>query len=458
MRLWVLAFCCGLALGRADAQPAAEFVTARSATGQFVALAPRQAGHPVAVAQQSPLPGLFILNPAPAANTGSKLPLEPSVLVISCEKIKQSLLTTLGRSDQWQGLISLRINPALPADQSPLLEGMYSPRGWNYQLMLPSSIEPKLLLRAVVNALLMEDANRHAGAQSAEIPFWLVVGLAAHLQAANPSTLLLRPQSSLDINQITTNGFDPFLNPLREQPPLTFQQLCWPAPETWAGPNYDLYAASSQLFLEELLRFQDGNRCLAAMIDKLPQHLNWQISFLEAFSPHFGRLLDVEKWWALAGAKFSRLDYASRFSPPDSWHKLQQALDVPVEVHFRPDHLPAQAQITLQEVIATWEPAQATAALQRSAESLILLRPQITPDLQPLLERYLSILQSYLNDTRPDSAAWLAKNAQSQLAVVRHAACHQLDKLDDQRAALRSQYVAQPDPAQLNARANATAR
>ncbi len=444
MRLWFLAFCCWLTLGRAEAQSAADFVTVRSATGQFVATAPRRAGHPVAIAQPSSVPGLFILNPAPAANPGSRLPLEPSVLVISCEKIKHSLLTTLGQSDQWQGVISLRINPALPADQTPLLEGLYGSRGWNYQLMLPSSIEPKLLLRAIVNALLMEMANRRAGAQSAEIPLWLAVGLSAHLQAANPSTLLPRPQSLLDINQITTNGFDPFLNPLRQQPPLTFQQLCWPQPETWAGPNDALYAASSQLFVEELLRFQDGNRGLAAMIDKLPRHLNWQISFLEAFSPHFGRLLDVEKWWALAGAKFSRVDFASRFSPPDSWHKLQQALDVPVEVHFRADHLPAQAQITLQEVIATWEPAQAAAALQRAAESLLLLRPQIASDLQPLLDRYLSTVQSYLHDTRPDSAAWLAKNAQSQLAVVRQTACHQLDKLDAQRAALRSQYVSQP--------------
>jgi hypothetical protein len=92
--------------------------------------------------------------------------------------------------------------------------------------------------------------------------------------------------------------------------------------------------------------------------------------------------------------------------------------------------------------------------LQRAAESLILLRPQIAPDLQALLDRYLATVQSYLNDTRPDSAAWRAKNAESQLAVLRHSACHQLDKLDADRAALRPQYVSQPAPAQLNARAN----
>ncbi|MGA2544814.1 MAG: hypothetical protein ABSG78_24965 [Verrucomicrobiota bacterium] len=447
-----MAFCCWLGLGRADAQPMEEIVTARSATGQFLALAPRRPGLPVAIPQQSRLPGLFILNPTPAANPGSKLALDPSLLVISCEKIKQSLLMTLGRGDQWRGVITLRINPALPADQSPVLEGVYNPRGWNYQLTLPSPIEPNLLFRAIVNALLIETANRHASSQSAEVPFWLVAGLSAHLQADNLPALLLRPQSRLDTDQITTNGLDPFLDQLRHQPPLTFQQLCWPEPETMAGGNYDLYSASSQLFLEELLRFKDGNRCLGAMIDKLPQYLNWQISFLQAFSPHFDRLLDVEKWWGLACVNFTGRDFASRFGPLDSWHKLQQALDVPVEVHLRPDRLPAQAEITLQEVIATWEPAQAAAALQRAAESLILLRLQITPDLLPLLDRYLATVQNYLRDTRPDSPAWLAKNHQSQLAAVRHAACHELDKLDAQRAALRSQYVSQPAQAQLNAR------
>jgi hypothetical protein len=454
MRIWLLAICGWLALARADGQPAVEIVTTRSASGQFTAVAPRRTGRPVAFAQQSSVPGVFILNPTPAANDGSELPLEPSVLVISCEKIKQSLLTTLGQSDRWQGAINLRINPALPADQSPVLEGDYTARGWNYQLTLPASIEPKLLFRVIVNALLMEIANRHAGAQSAELPFWLVAGLTSQLQTASLSTLLLRPQSNLDINQVRTNGFDPFLDQLRHQPPLTFQQLCWPEPGALAGPNSDFYAASSQFFLQQLLRFNDGNRCLSAMIDNLPRHLNWQITFLEAFSPHFQRLLDVEKWWALACARFSRVDFVSRFSPPDSWHKLQQALDVPVEVHFSADHLPAQAEITLQEVIATWEPAQTAAALQRAAESLILLRPQIAPDLQALLDRYLATVQSYLNDTRPDSAAWRAKNAESQLAVLRHSACHQLDKLDADRAALRPQYVSQPAPAQLNARAN----
>jgi hypothetical protein len=452
MKTWVMAFCCWFALGRADAQPAADFVTAYSASGQFQATAPRRLGRPIAAPESSAIPEAFILNSILPANREAKLPLEPSLLVISCEKIKESLQLTLGRRDPWRGKITLLINPALAADQSPLLEGLSSPQGWNYRLTLPSPIEPKLLVRAIVKALLMEMANRHAGVQSAEVPEWLVAGLSARLQAENLPMFLLRPQSRLVAEKITDPRLDPLRSQLRQQPPLTFQELCWPEPERVAGPNYELYCACAQLFVDQLLRFKDGNRCLGAMVDLLPQHLNWQTTFLQAFSPHFDRLLDVEKWWGLVCVRFTDFDYAARFGPADSWHKLQQALDVPVEVHFSPDRLPAQAEITLQEVINTWEPAQAAAALEHAADSLTMLRLRISPDLRPLLDSYLSTVRNYLNDTRPGGAALLAKNVQPQLAGARNDACHKLNALDAQRAALRSGYVSPPAQTQLSAR------
>jgi hypothetical protein len=452
MKIWVMAFCCCLAAGRAGAQPAADVVTARSASGQFVALAPRRPDLPMTMSQMSGVPGQWILNTTLQPDSDSKLPLDPFLLVISCERIKEALLVTLGRRDQWRGRITLVINPALPEDQSPVLEGVYDPSGWNYRLTLPSPIEPKLLFRAIVNALLMETANRRAGAQSAELPFWLVAGLSARLQADHLPTFLLRPQSRLVGDRITDPRVDPVRDQLRRQPPLTFQELCWPEAESLAGPNCDLYSACAQLFVDRLLRLQDGGRCLVAMIDKLPQHLNWQTSFLEAFSPHFARLLDVEKWWGLACVHFTDVDFASRFSPLDSWHILQQALDVPVEVHFNPDRLPAQAEITLQEVISTWQPAQAADALQRVAETLAGLRLRIAPVLRPLLERYLAAVQNYLGDTRPDRVAWMGKDVQPQLAVARNTACKELDALDAQRTALRSLYVSPPSQTQLSAR------
>ena len=154
----------------------------------------------------------------------------------------------MGRRDQWRGSITLVINPAPQEGQSPVLVGEYDPKGWNYRLTLPSPIEPRLLFRAIVKTLLMETANRRAGAQSAEVPLWLVAGLSAHLQADNLPIFLLRPQSRLDLNQIRLPGLEPVRDQLRLRPPLTFQELCWPEPERLAGKNYELYAGVRATF------------------------------------------------------------------------------------------------------------------------------------------------------------------------------------------------------------------
>ena len=214
-----------------------------------------------------------------------------------------------------------------------------------------------------------------------------------------------------------------------------------PEAETLAGSNCDLYLGCARLFFEELLRLHDGNRCLSNMILQLPRHWNWQTAFLEAFSPHFNQLLDVEKWWGLACVNFTGVDFEARFSPRESSRKLQDSLDVPVEVRLSQDELPAPAEITLQEVISDWEPSHAAPVLERAVENLELLRRKAAPEFIPLLDRYLGTLQSFLNDTRPGRPAWLERNPQGQLARLRHTAGKELDALDAQRAALRSRYV-----------------
>ena len=79
--------------------------------------------------------------------------------------------------------------------------------------------------------------------------------------------------------------------------------------------------------------------------------MNWQTAFLLAFHSHFARLLDVEKWWGLICVSFSESDLTQPWTEQECWHKLQEALDVPVEVHFAPSRMPAKARVTLQEVI-----------------------------------------------------------------------------------------------------------
>ena len=85
-------------------------------------------------------------------------------------------------------------------------------------------------------------------------------------------------------------------NEFRQHAPLTFQELSWPTDADKTGEGLVLYRTCAQLFLEQLLQFQDGRVLLAKMLNELPEHLNWQTAFLDAFHPHFQQLLDISRW------------------------------------------------------------------------------------------------------------------------------------------------------------------
>jgi hypothetical protein len=457
MKRWVVAFSSLLALGQAFAQPDAEVVSVWSASRQFHVVSRRASGLPFARVEPDGPSGVFILNPvsAPAVASGTSVPLDPSLLVTSCERIKHALLQTLDQPDQWHGTVTIFINPALPKDRSPIpVEDYEPPVGWSYQMALPSRVEAKTLIQSVVGVLLMEAANRSAGSQAAEVPAWLAIGLAGHLGSENPATLVLRPESFVNTSRRSDPRVDPLRERFRDQPPLSFQELSWPSPDLLAGTNYDSYCASAQLFVEKILTFNDGRSCLRNLLGSLHQRLNWQAAFLNAFSSHFGSLLEVEKWWALATVNYGGQDFASRYGPWESWQRLQRALDVPVEVHFSPDRLPTQAEINLQDIIQTWEPAQASAALDRVAGTLTALRVRLDPSLAELLDGYLSTVVSYLNDTRRDRLVWLTTYQPSELAALRRSVCRQLDSLDARRDALRAGYVSRSEAVRAGAGLN----
>jgi hypothetical protein len=192
------------------------------------------------------------------------------------------------------------------------------------------------------------------------------------------------------------------------------------------------------LFLEQLLQLQDGNRLLAKMLHELPGDYNWQTAFLSAFHPHFHQLLDVEKWWGLSAVNFARGDIAEPLRAEACLKELRDALDVPVQVHFAAQRLPAEAKITLQEVIQKWPEGDAHFALQRCMEQLRFLHFRASPEYRALVDQYLKVLATYVNAIQQPGLEWTAgKNHPSTLAFLKSDAATQLDGLDKQRAAMR---------------------
>ena len=427
-----LAMC--LIAREASAQIWRGLVTAQSASGQFTARTfdHHSSGLKPPVVSRVPINGdwAFMLQPPPTPAT-TEIKLVPALLIVSCDRIKNAFLIDLGMGDAWRGRIDLFINAARPENDGTLLAAVRGLDGWRYELELPQEIKPQMLMRTVVEALLVEAANRDAGDQSAEIPLWLIEGISAHLQAYNLPTFFVQPQMQMAANKVKLTELNAVRDQLRRNAPLTFQQLSWPEPENLAGENCQLYSSCAQLFFDELLRFPDGPRCLREMIQQLPHHLNWQTAFLMGFSPHFGQLRDVEKWWALACADFCGADWTRRRGLQESWRRIQDALDVPVEIHFGPDRLPTPAEVTLEEVISQWNLAQVVPVLERCTQNLDLLRVQIAPELGPLVEAYRTTLQRYLHDSQ---------NAGPTL-VFKKAACKELRLLDDQREMLRQKMA-----------------
>jgi hypothetical protein len=407
--------------------------TAQSVSGQFLVLAPR--GAP--------------LRTLPPAITGSgQVRLEPTLLAISAERVKQAVWRELGVSGQWQQRITLVLFPARTTNDLVTIITTRTTSGWNCRAEMPDQISPERYLRALVQVMLLELANRSARDRSAEIPAWLVEGLAYQLQSNQAAELILEPP------RFSANGvsYQPLLvdtrrlSPLEKahkallgETPLTFEELSWPAPGQIEGPDGPRYRACAQLFTCELLALRNGPACMRDFLSALPGYLNWQLAFLQGFQPHFRRPLDVEKWWALQATEFTGRDLIQTWPFEESWHRLTAALVHSVDVFANTNELPARATVNLQTILRDWKPAEQRVALRQKAGELDALRLRLAPELVPLNQQYRQVIELALKQGEPQPAAGRLEIRRSNTAISRaqRELIRQLDLLDARLAKLR---------------------
>jgi hypothetical protein len=377
-------------------------ILARSVSGQFI----------VAGAQRiSALAG----SPAVATNTDF-VRLEPALLAVSAERIKQSLWRELdiGPDAPQRGEIFLALHPAQSLDEEVTIIGTPSTDGWSYQVQLPDVLSRTRFTSALVSTLLLEFANRSAQSHSAEIPAWLADGLSQQLQAENFSEFILsspdKMMNGLVQNRTvaTQSGLDPLAGAretLRNYPMLTFQQLSWPTGAQRSGDDDGMYRANAQLFVNELLDLKDGAAHLRTMLQELPQFYNWQTAFQSAFHENFPEPLDVEKWWALQVISFAERDPGPQWTPAVSREKLDEILSVPVEMRAASNALPAHAEISLQAVIRNFDSERQTAILQTKLRDLELAQLRMAQPLAALTDGYRRVLTTYLGENNPAASA-----------------------------------------------------
>jgi len=378
---------------------------------------------------------------------GQFLELDPMLLPVSCDRIKQILCRQLGANTSWRGRVYIAVRPAASGGDPITVAAERFRDGWQYFVGLPSMVERSRYVHAMVEVILLEMANRGATERSAELPPWLSEGLSRQLLAStnNEIEVILPPPppipGGLRVASTTVNARrdDPLEEAhkwLSAATPLTFQELSWPTPEQLSGEAGAVYGSSAQLFVTELLKLPDGPDCLRAMLADLPRRYNWQLSFLQAFQARFQRPLDVEKWWALQVVHFTGRELSQTWPPDESWQKLDELVRSAVKVHVGTNDLPLQAEVKLQTIISEWEYSRQTQTLQDKIRELDAFRLRTAPGLAPLAAQYREALANYLQSRdKGGSVFGLGKGAARRRAAQE--VVLKLDNLDAERAALR---------------------
>ncbi len=392
------------------------------------------------------LPAAGIGRPSSSAleTNRSFVRLAPTLLPVSCERIKDILWRDLGTAEPWRGKIFLALYPARTADDSVLIASEIFRDGWQYQLAFPDVLDRAKFVRGIVQTLLLEMANRGAGLRSAEVPAWLTEGFCERILTSSEAEVILPaprmgdgplrgPAAAfLNVNR-RENPLEQMHQQLVGAPLLSFQQLSWPTAADFVGATGEVYRASAHFFVNKLLSLPGGPACLRAFIGELPQHYNWQFAFLHAFQEYFHRPVEVEKWWTLQLMHFTGRDLAQTWPPDESWKRLDEIIRSDVQVRLSTNDLPLHTEVKLQTIIADWPVPRQTEALRVKLQQLEMVRMRLAKDLVGILDQYCETVQNYLQER--DRVRLFHKQAARQRLTQE--TLRRLDALDHRRAQLQ---------------------
>ncbi|MEQ2008819.1 MAG: hypothetical protein ABMA26_18720 [Limisphaerales bacterium] len=353
--------------------------------------------------------------------------MEPTVLVLTCERVRAELLKELGLGDAWFGRIQIIVQGDLRPSTPVVLESQWFASGWRYRMVVPGQLERTRLVRALTRALLLEIANRGNRSQRpAEIPLWLEEGLVTHLLAMHGDNLV--PEIRTSVSLIQSANPDVFLEArrlLRGRELVAFADLF----QTQAGQSTDeqweVFRRTAQLLVAELLNLPEGRAGLQEFLRQLPAYLNPQLAFLRGFATPFPTPLDAEKWWSVVWMNFTSRDRHMRLSLAHSLGQLEEILVAPIAVRLGTNAVPGRKDLPLREVIANTEFPQHQAAVTQATFQLQMLQHTAPVELARLTGDYRQALLHYMKRRFEYSTKANSKSADAKLATK-----EVLEKLD----------------------------
>lgn len=365
--------------------------------------------------------------------------LDPATLAVTCERVKNAVGRELGWHDRWHGSIYINIRPVYGDRDQPVIYPFRTDRGFSYRVDMPDEVSRRALMETLVEALVLEFADRSATNYSAELPPWLIEGLTAHLSEGPLAGLALQTRTLTQISQepklrhARDLGHADAEQTLRErvqnESTLSVDQLNWPDFDNMGAIESEVYRRSSHLFVRELLGLPGGPDALSAMLAMLPAHLNWQTAFLRGFQPHFKRMLDVEKWWSLTLSQWKTHDSSVIWSGVEARQKLEEILYTPMEVRLPNETAPHVMPVALQTVIGEWEFERQATLLETKLAQLRHARTRCTPEFVALIDKYQIVLGNYLEIRAKPGRFFAERKARAAVTDAIGA----LNELDQQR-------------------------
>jgi hypothetical protein len=369
------------------------------------------------------LHGHFLIN-APALNltrlTNALVSLKTNevwlhgpVLAVSAERVRAALYGELRTEGLARQPIHLVLHPQTNPPVPLLIQSIRQADGWRQRVDLPERVDREHFIKALAGACLLELASRDPRKGRPELPLWLTEGLGRHLHASALAPLVVQtellpqavPDALLESGAVGARFFasqrmpDPyrFARPqLAARGPLDFAALGRPgALVTEADREH--FRSCAQVFVGELLKLPDGPAALLEFTRRLPDYLNWELAFLEAFRAHFRSALDVEKWWSVTLVALQGRDQHAKLSAAEGLRQLAAVLTVPVNVRQQAGRLPDAGVTPVQQFIAEANLEDQRAVLSQMLQQLRLLQWNVTPDLLKLIEDYRATLENYYN-------------------------------------------------------------
>lgn len=412
--------------------PGLQNITARSSSGQFIALAKpylRSSRVVLGLAQEPQF-----------------VRLDPNVLAISAERIRQAIWHEMDFAGNWESRIYLRLRPADTADDVPVVSSERFRSSWQYAVDLPEVVEKWRYVRAITQVVLIEYANRGGTPRSSEVPVWLIEGITAYLMLSGEHEFVLsRPEYSRDGKSVAASIVQArrehplkiAQNALSRRPATSFHDLCWTSSGPQTAADLEHYRLSAMVFFSELLRLPKGRELVRAFLAELPKYHNWQIAFLHGFRDHFPRLLDVEKWWALQAAHYEGKESGEVWPVAESLRQLEESLIVVVEVFSDTNSLPTNSRVPLQTVIREWKGREQNSVLEQKLVELEMLRIRMAPEIAPTVDGYRQALRYFLVEKgRIRAPRPHLEEAEYRKIVID--TVRQLQRLDEMRRSLKA--------------------